>query len=80
MTTWPVSSRSSHGTSTTWFPRPCTGSAERAVQGRFDAAVSVEMIEAVEAEFRPAYFASLRRLLAPGGRIGRPDAPAPSRY
>ncbi|WP_051795742.1 cyclopropane-fatty-acyl-phospholipid synthase family protein [Streptomyces sp. NRRL S-87] len=41
----------------------------RAVRGRYDAVVSVEMIEAVGAEYWPDYFAALRRLLAPGGRI-----------
>ncbi|MGW0122301.1 class I SAM-dependent methyltransferase [Streptomyces sp. NPDC003327] len=41
----------------------------RHVRGRYDAVVSVEMIEAVGAEFWPDYFASLRRLLAPGGRV-----------
>ncbi|MEU8759278.1 cyclopropane-fatty-acyl-phospholipid synthase family protein [Streptomyces sp. NPDC048659] len=41
----------------------------RQVEGRYDAVVSVEMIEAVGAEFWPDYFASLRRLLAPGGRV-----------
>ncbi|MGI8335200.1 class I SAM-dependent methyltransferase [Actinomadura scrupuli] len=41
----------------------------RDVHGRFDAVVSVEMIEAVGAEFWPDYFAVLRRSLAPGGRI-----------
>jgi len=38
--------------------------------GRYDAIVSVEMIEAVGREFWPEYFAGLDRLLAPGGRIG----------
>jgi cyclopropane-fatty-acyl-phospholipid synthase len=41
----------------------------RLVQGEFDAIVSVEMIEAVGEEYWPAYFATLDRLLAPGGRI-----------
>lgn len=41
----------------------------RHVQGRYDAVVSVEMIEAVGAEFWPDYFTALRRLLAPGGRV-----------
>ncbi|MFI2739848.1 class I SAM-dependent methyltransferase [Streptomyces sp. NPDC018711] len=41
----------------------------RAVRGRYDAVVSVEMIEAVGAEFWPDYFTALRRLLAPGGRV-----------
>ncbi|MGW4054533.1 class I SAM-dependent methyltransferase [Streptomyces sp. NPDC004779] len=41
----------------------------REVEGRYDAVVSVEMIEAVGAEFWPAYFTALRRLLAPGGRV-----------
>jgi cyclopropane-fatty-acyl-phospholipid synthase len=41
----------------------------REVHGQFDAVVSVEMIEAVGAEFWPDYFTVLRRSLAPGGRI-----------
>ncbi|MFF5567372.1 class I SAM-dependent methyltransferase [Streptomyces sp. NPDC012623] len=41
----------------------------RAVEGSFDAIVSVEMIEAVGAEFWQEYFGTLDRLLAPGGRI-----------
>ncbi|MEV0802611.1 cyclopropane-fatty-acyl-phospholipid synthase family protein [Kribbella sp. NPDC050281] len=41
----------------------------RALQGRYDAIVSVEMIEAVGAEYWPTYFGTLDRLLAPGGRI-----------
>ncbi|MFF8380011.1 class I SAM-dependent methyltransferase [Streptomyces sp. NPDC015661] len=41
----------------------------RHIRGRYDAVVSVEMIEAVGAEFWPDYFAALRRLLAPGGRV-----------
>ncbi|MEU9859405.1 cyclopropane-fatty-acyl-phospholipid synthase family protein [Streptomyces sp. NPDC047971] len=41
----------------------------RQVEGRFDAVVSVEMIEAVGAEYWPAYFTALRRLLAPGGAV-----------
>ncbi|MFI5804098.1 class I SAM-dependent methyltransferase [Streptomyces sp. NPDC051561] len=41
----------------------------RAISGRYDAVVSVEMIEAVGEEFWPEYFATLERLLAPGGRI-----------
>jgi cyclopropane-fatty-acyl-phospholipid synthase len=38
--------------------------------GEYDAILSVEMIEAVGRENWPGYFAALRRLLAPGGRIG----------
>jgi cyclopropane-fatty-acyl-phospholipid synthase len=41
----------------------------RELRGRYDAVVSVEMIEAVGAEYWPAYFAVLEGLLAPGGRI-----------
>lgn len=40
----------------------------RRLDGRYDAVVSVEMIEAVGAAYWPAYFGALRRLLAPGGR------------
>lgn len=39
----------------------------REVTGTFDAVVSVEMIEAVGEEYWPTYFATLDRLLAPGG-------------
>ncbi|WP_256106995.1 cyclopropane-fatty-acyl-phospholipid synthase family protein [Streptomyces sp. ODS05-4] len=41
----------------------------REVEGAYDAVVSVEMIEAVGAEFWPAYFATLRDRLAPGGKV-----------
>ncbi|MFF9066332.1 class I SAM-dependent methyltransferase [Streptomyces sp. NPDC014891] len=41
----------------------------RDVEGRHDAVVSVEMIEAVGSEYWPSYFTALRRALAPGGRI-----------
>ena len=40
----------------------------RNVTGRFDRIVSVEMIEAVGQAFWPAYFGTLRNLLAPSGR------------
>ncbi|MFI1653654.1 class I SAM-dependent methyltransferase [Streptomyces sp. NPDC020472] len=40
----------------------------RRTGGRYDAVVSVEMIEAVGPEYWPDYFATLRGLLAPGGR------------
>ncbi|MFN8028547.1 MAG: cyclopropane-fatty-acyl-phospholipid synthase family protein [Acidimicrobiia bacterium] len=42
----------------------------REVGGEYDAVVSVEMIEAVGEQYWPAYFSSLERVLAPGGRIG----------
>ncbi|MFK4084382.1 class I SAM-dependent methyltransferase [Kribbella sp. NPDC020789] len=42
----------------------------RDVQGQYDAVVSVEMIEAVGEEYWPAYFQTVERLLAPGGRFG----------
>ncbi|MFE3502252.1 class I SAM-dependent methyltransferase [Kitasatospora sp. NPDC059160] len=41
----------------------------RSARGRYDAVVSVEMIEAVGRPFWPEYFATLDRVLAPGGRI-----------
>jgi cyclopropane-fatty-acyl-phospholipid synthase len=41
----------------------------REAAGRYDAVVSVEMIEAVGAEYWPVYFATLNRLLVPGGRV-----------
>ncbi|WP_232665562.1 SAM-dependent methyltransferase [Pseudonocardia sp. TRM90224] len=42
----------------------------REAQGSYDAVVSVEMIEAVGAEYWPTYFAAIDRLLRPGGRVG----------
>ncbi|MFJ2594888.1 class I SAM-dependent methyltransferase [Streptomyces erythrochromogenes] len=41
----------------------------RDVEGRYDAVVSVEMIEAVGAEYWSSYFAALRGALHPGGRV-----------
>jgi cyclopropane-fatty-acyl-phospholipid synthase len=41
----------------------------RQLTGSYDAVVSVEMIEAVGAEFWPTYFTALDRLLVPGGRV-----------
>lgn len=51
----------------------------RAVQGRFDNIVSIEMIEAVGERYWPVYFATLKERLAEGGRamvqaITVPDA------
>jgi cyclopropane-fatty-acyl-phospholipid synthase len=42
----------------------------REVTGQYDAIVSVEMIEAVGLRYFPDYFATLDRLLRPGGRVG----------
>jgi cyclopropane-fatty-acyl-phospholipid synthase len=42
----------------------------REATGEYDAVVSVEMIEAVGEEFWPTYFATLSRVLVPGGRVG----------
>jgi cyclopropane-fatty-acyl-phospholipid synthase len=42
----------------------------RAVEGTFDAVVSVEMIEAVGHEYWSTYFRTIDRVLAPGGRVG----------
>ncbi len=42
----------------------------RDATGEYDAAVSIEMIEAVGAAFWPEYFRTVDRLLAPGGRFG----------
>src|SRR4051794_2813897 len=39
-------------------------------ESRYDAVVSVEMVEAVGERFWPAYFTTLDRALAPGGRVG----------
>ncbi|TCN52336.1 cyclopropane-fatty-acyl-phospholipid synthase [Rhodococcus sp. SMB37] len=41
----------------------------RAVDGEYDAIVSVEMIEAVGYDYWPTYFRSLDRLLRPGGLV-----------
>ncbi|TDD61605.1 class I SAM-dependent methyltransferase [Kribbella antibiotica] len=42
----------------------------RDVQGRYDAIVSVEMIEAVGEQYWPEYFATVADRLEPGGRFG----------
>lgn len=42
----------------------------RDLDERYDAAVSVEMIEAVGEEFLPGYFAAVADALEPGGRFG----------
>ncbi|WP_103355974.1 cyclopropane-fatty-acyl-phospholipid synthase family protein [Amycolatopsis sp. CA-128772] len=42
----------------------------REANGSYDAVVSVEMIEAVGADYWPDYFKTLDRVLKPGGRIG----------
>ena len=42
----------------------------RPEDGRYDAVVSVEMIEAVGHEYWSTYFRTVDRLLAPGGRVG----------
>lgn len=42
----------------------------REAQGTYDAVVSVEMIEAVGEEYWPTYFATIDRVLRPGGRVG----------
>lgn len=41
----------------------------RDARGEYDAVVSIEMIEAVGENFWPTYFATLDRLLKPGGRV-----------
>lgn len=41
----------------------------REAAGTYDAVVSVEMIEAVGADYWPTYFATLDALLKPGGRV-----------
>ena len=42
----------------------------RAIEGEFDAIVSVEMLEAVGHEYFPAFFETCDRVLRRGGRIG----------
>ncbi len=41
----------------------------RDIQGQFDHAVSIEMMEAVGETYWPAYYGALRRLVRPGGRV-----------
>jgi cyclopropane-fatty-acyl-phospholipid synthase len=41
----------------------------RDVDGRYDAVLSVEMVEAVGYRFWPTYFGALDRLVVPGGRV-----------
>jgi cyclopropane-fatty-acyl-phospholipid synthase len=41
----------------------------RDAEGQYDAVVSVEMIEAVGERYWPAFFRTIDRLLAPGGRV-----------
>jgi cyclopropane-fatty-acyl-phospholipid synthase len=41
----------------------------RHVEGTFDAVVSIEMLEAVGAEYLPAFFTAADRALTPGGRL-----------
>jgi cyclopropane-fatty-acyl-phospholipid synthase len=41
----------------------------RDIQGTYDAIVSIEMLEAVGAEFLPAFFEACDRALEPGGRL-----------
>jgi cyclopropane-fatty-acyl-phospholipid synthase len=41
----------------------------RDIQGTFDAVVSIEMLEAVGAEFLPAFFEACDRALRPGGKV-----------
>jgi cyclopropane-fatty-acyl-phospholipid synthase len=41
----------------------------RDVEGRYDAVLSVEMVEAVGYHFWPTYFQALDRLVTPGGRV-----------
>ncbi len=42
----------------------------RQATGRYDAVLSVEMVEAVGERYWPAYFAAIDQRLAPGGRAG----------
>ncbi|MDT7725662.1 MAG: cyclopropane-fatty-acyl-phospholipid synthase [Actinomycetota bacterium] len=42
----------------------------RECRGRYDAVVSVEMIEAVGADYWPAFFGTIGQRLRPGGRFG----------
>ncbi|CAN5775864.1 class I SAM-dependent methyltransferase [soil metagenome] len=41
----------------------------RDVEGRYDAVISIEMIEAVGYQFWPTYFRTLENLVTPGGRV-----------
>jgi len=51
----------------------------RQVQGRYDAILSAEMIEAVGERYWPDYFTALDRLLAPGGKIALQSIVMPHR-
>ncbi|MER5863424.1 cyclopropane-fatty-acyl-phospholipid synthase family protein [Kitasatospora sp. NPDC002040] len=51
----------------------------RSAEGSYDAVVSVEMIEAVGRSYWPAYFATLDRVLAPGGRVALQSITMPHR-
>ncbi|WP_405020529.1 cyclopropane-fatty-acyl-phospholipid synthase family protein [Kitasatospora sp. NBC_00070] len=51
----------------------------RSAEGSYDAVVSVEMIEAVGRAYWPAYFATLDRVLAPGGRVALQSITMPHR-
>ena len=42
----------------------------RAVEGQYDAVLSIEMIEAVGHEYWSTYFSTIDRVLAPGGKVG----------
>jgi cyclopropane-fatty-acyl-phospholipid synthase len=41
----------------------------RDIEGRYDAVLSIEMVEAVGYRFWPTYFQTLDRLVTPGGRV-----------
>jgi cyclopropane-fatty-acyl-phospholipid synthase len=42
----------------------------RDIKGRFDAVISIEMLEAVGEKYWPTYFGKLREVVKPGGKIG----------
>lgn len=52
----------------------------RDVDGRYDAIASIEMIEAVGERYWPVFFARLRDLLRPGGRVGLQAITIADRY
>lgn len=51
----------------------------RDVKGTYDAIVSIEMLEAVGAEYYETFFSTLDRVLAPGGRIALQVITVPDR-
>ena len=70
---WPASGSPPPGSPTGSRSSSATTARSRPARRRqYDAVVSVEMIEAVGHEYWPTYFATIDRVLAPGGRVAHP--------